>query len=50
MDPGDSLTGWSTGETGPVCLLEGRKEMVGVEKGLGRMVTGQAEKQSWSLY
>lgn len=33
-----------------VCLLEVRKEAVRVEKCLGRVVIGQAEKQSRSLY
>lgn len=39
--------GWSAGERS---LLEVRKEMVKVEKGLGRLVIGRVEKQSWSLY
>lgn len=33
-------------ERGPVSLLEVRKETVGVDNDLGRMVIGQAEKQS----
>lgn len=46
-DPGDSPTGERTGERS--CLSSRRKEIGGVEKGLGSMMIVQPGNQSWSL-